>query len=146
MDQWQFVPVWDERTSLYEEIGGYFLGRKRGTHIEVPFDADYIMENAKQVVAKSMTELDVTNARTFFTDLKLRACREWRQYRTSWYQGKPRERPTFKKAAGGFCDDMEDRKRKDEGFSDAQPYLQPQGSRMCISLAVANMIFYGGWW
>ena len=59
-----------------------------------------------------------------------------------WYTGKRRERPTFKKAAGGFCDDMEDRKRKDEGFSDAQPYLQPQGSRMCISLAVANMIFF----
>ena len=121
MDRWQFVPVWNERTSLYEEIGGYFLGRKRGTHKEVPFDADYIMENAKQVVAKSMTELEVTDASTFFTDLKARACREWRKYKTSWYNGKPRERPTFKKAAGEFCDDMEDRKRKDEGFSDVQP-------------------------
>ena len=117
------------------------MGRKRGTHKEVPFDADYIMENAKKVVAKIMMELEVTNARTFFTDLKVRACREWRQYKTAWYTGKRRKRPTFKKAASGFCDDMEDRKRKDEGFSDAQPYLQPQGSHIYISLAQANMIF-----
>ena len=37
---------------------------------------------------------------------------------------------------------MEDRKRKDEGFSEEQPYQQPQGSRMCVTLAVANMIYF----
>ena len=76
MDRWQLIPFWDEDTSKCVEGGGYFMGRKGGTHEKVSFDTHYIMENSKQVVTKSITELEVTKDRTFFQDLIARACRE----------------------------------------------------------------------